>query len=227
MEEVLNLWFPHVMARLPEFYKSIWDTLLMMAWAGILVFLLGVVFGIAITVTRRGGILENEWVYQIIDKLVNIFRSIPFIILLTALLPLTRLISGTAIGVAGAIVPLVFGTVPFFTRQVETALAEVDRGVIEAAEASGLSPLGIIIRVYLKESIPALSRVTTITAINLLGLTTMAGVVGAGGLGDFAIRYGHNRFQVDVTVVTVLVMILIVCAIQITGTFIAKKTTHR
>lgn len=227
MEEVLNLWFPHVMARLPEFYKSIIDTLLMMAWAGILVFLLGVVFGIAITVTRRGGILENEWVYQIIDKLVNIFRSIPFIILLTALLPLTRLISGTAIGVAGAIVPLVFGTVPFFTRQVETALAEVDRGVIEAAEASGLSPLGIIIRVYLKESIPALSRVTTITAINLLGLTTMAGVVGAGGLGDFAIRYGHNRFQVDVTVVTVLVMILIVCAIQITGTFIAKKTTHR
>lgn len=227
MEEVLNLWFPHVMARLPEFYKSIWDTLLMMAWAGILVFLLGVVFGIAITVTRRGGILENEWIYQIIDKLVNIFRSIPFIILLTALLPLTRLISGTAIGVAGAIVPLVFGTVPFFTRQVETALAEVDRGVIEAAEASGLSPLGIIIRVYLKESIPALSRVTTITAINLLGLTTMAGVVGAGGLGDFAIRYGHNRFQVDVTVVTVLVMILIVCAIQITGTFIAKKTTHR
>lgn len=227
MQEVLETWLPHLMGRLPEFYKSIWDTLAMLAWSGVLVFILGVFFGMLLTVTKRDGILPQEWLYQLIDKAVNVFRSVPFIILLTALLPLTRLISGTAIGVQGAIVPLVFGTVPFFTRQVETALAEVDRGVIEAAEAAGLSPLGIIFRVYLKESIPAMARVSTITAINLLGLTTMAGVVGAGGLGDFAIRYGHNRFQVDMTAVTVAVMILIVCAIQITGSFIVKKSTHK
>ena len=226
MNGLLEQWMPHVMFRLPEFYQSIQDTLVMMVWSGIIVFILGLLFGTLITVSRSGGILQNEFIYQLIDKLVNVFRSVPFIILLTALLPLTRLISGTAIGVQGAIVPLVFGTVPFFTRQIEAALAEVDKGVIEAAQAVGLSPIGIIFRVYLRESIPAVARVTTITAINLLGLTTMAGVVGAGGLGDFAIRYGHNRFQVDMTAVTVAVMVLIVCIIQIIGTFVVRRNTH-
>ena len=133
---------------------------------------------------------------------------------------------GSAIGTKGAILPLIFGTVPFFSRQVETALAEVDDGLVEAAAAMGPSPVGIIFRVYLKESIPALTRVTTITVISLIGLTAMAGAIGGGGLGDFAIRYGHQRNQVDVTYVTVIILLVIVMILQGIGNLIIKKTTH-
>ena len=226
MQELLEQWIPNVMDKLPEFGQAIIDTVVMTLWSGIIAFIAGMILGIILTVTKNGGILENRAVFQVLDKLINIFRSVPFIILLTALLPLTRFVTGTAIGVKGAILPLVFGVVPFFTRQVESALAEVDTGLIEAAESIGYSPLEIICRVYLREGIPALARVTTITLINLIGLTAMAGVVGAGGLGDFAIRYGHNRFQTDVTAVTVVVLILMVCIIQMAGSMIARKNTH-
>ena len=226
MQELLNRWIPNVMDKVPEFCQAITDTLVMAAVSGIIAFAAGLFFGIVVTVTREGGILENKVVYHVLDKLINIFRSIPFVILLTALLPLTRLVVGTAIGVKGAILPLVFGVVPFFSRQVESALAEVDDGVVEAAQSIGFSPLTIIFKVYLREGIPALARVTTITVINLIGLTAMAGVVGAGGLGDFAIRYGHNRYQTDVTFVTVVVLILLVCIVQMVGSFIVRKSTH-
>ena len=226
MQELLEQWIPNVMDKLPEFGQAIIDTIVMTLWSGVIAFIAGMILGIILTVTKTGGILENRAVFQVLDKLINIFRSVPFIILLTALLPLTRFVTGTAIGVKGAILPLVFGVVPFFTRQVESALAEVDTGLIEAAESIGYSPLEIIYRVYLREGIPALARVTTITLINLIGLTARAGVVGAGGLGDFAIRYGHNRFQTDVTAVTVVVLILMVCIIQMAGSMIAKKNTH-
>ena len=226
MQELLEQWIPNVMDKLPEFGQAIIDTIVMTLWSGVIAFIAGMILGIILTVTKNGGIMENRAVFQILDKVINIFRSVPFIILLTALLPLTRLVTGTAIGVKGAILPLVFGVVPFFTRQVESALAEVDTGLIEAAESIGYSPLEIIYRVYFREGIPALARVTTITLINLIGLTAMAGVVGAGGLGDFAIRYGHNRFQTDVTAVTVVVLILMVCIIQMAGSMIAKKNTH-
>ena len=141
-------------------------------------------------------------------------------------MPLSRLIMGKAIYVRGAIVPLVFGTVTFFTRQVESALAQVDKGLVEAALAMGSSPLEIVFRVYLRESIAAIARGTTITLISLIGLTAMAGVVGAGGLGDFAIRYGHDRNMTDVTYVTVLVVFLLVSLIQFIGGRIVKKNTH-
>lgn len=226
MQELLEQWIPNVMDKLPEFGQAIIDTIVMTLWSGVIAFIAGMILGIILTVTKNGGIMENRAVFQVLDKLINIFRSVPFIILLTALLPLTRFVTGTAIGVKGAILPLVFGVVPFFTRQVESALAEVDTGLIEAAESIGYSPLEIICRVYLREGIPALARVTTITLINLIGLTAMAGVVGAGGLGDFAIRYGHNRFQTDVTAVTVVVLILMVCIIQMAGSMIARKNTH-
>ncbi len=226
MQELLEQWIPNVMDKLPEFGQAIIDTIVMTLWSGVIAFIAGMILGIVLTVTKNGGIMENRAVFQVLDKLINIFRSVPFIILLTALLPLTRFVTGTAIGVKGAILPLVFGVVPFFTRQVESALAEVDTGLIEAAESIGYSPLEIICRVYLREGIPALARVTTITLINLIGLTAMAGVVGAGGLGDFAIRYGHNRFQTDVTAVTVVVLILMVCIIQMAGSMIARKNTH-
>ena len=214
------------MARLPEFWKAFRDTLTMFGIAGAFVLLFGLFFGVLLITTRRGGILENAVIFQILDKAINVFRSIPFIILLTLLLPLTRLIMGTAIGVKGAIVPLVIGTTPFFSRQVEAALSEISGGVIEAAQSIGMSPAGIIFRVYLREGIPMLARAATITAISLIGSTAMAGAVGAGGLGDFAIRYGHNRFMEDVTWVTVAALVLLVCVVQIVGSLISKLTTH-
>ncbi len=226
MQELLNKWIPNVMDRLPDFWQAIGDTLLMVVWSGAISFVLGLALGVVVTVTRPGGILENRVVYQILDKLINFIRSIPFIILLTAVMPLSRLIMGTAIYVRGAIVPLVFGTTPFFTRQVESALAQVDKGLVEAALSMGSSPLEIVFRVYLRESVAAIARGATITLISLIGLTAMAGVVGAGGLGDFAIRYGHDRNMTDVTYVTVLAVFLLVSLIQFIGGRIVKKNTH-
>ncbi|MGE5629946.1 MAG: methionine ABC transporter permease [Caulobacteraceae bacterium] len=226
MEELLKALIPNVMTKVPELVKSLWQTLYMMGLSGAISFVLGLIFGIILTVTKKRGIMENVVVYNILDKIINTFRSIPFIILLAALIPLTRAVVGTAIGTKGAILPLVFGTVPFFTRQIETALAELDSGLIEASQAMGSSPMEIIYRVYLKESIPSIVRVTTITFISLVGLTAMAGAVGGGGLGDFAIRYGHQRNQVDVTYVTVIILLIVVNLIQGLGNFIIRKTTH-
>ena len=160
------------------------------------------------------------------DKVVNLFRSVPFIILLACLVPISRLIMGTAIGVKGAIVPLVFGCAPFFTRQIESALADVDPGLIEAAQSMGLDNKDIIFRVYLKESIAGIARGTTITIISLIGLTAMAGAIGAGGLGNFAIMYGHQRNMPDITYTTVVVLVIIVTVVQLIGNYIAKKNTH-
>ncbi len=226
MENLLEKLIPNVMARLPDFFKAIGDTLVMVGWSGIIAFVFGLFFGIVVTVTRPGGILENKILYQILDKLINFFRAIPFIILLTWVIPLSRAVMGTAINVKGAIVPLVLGTVPFFSRQVESALAQTDKGLIEAALSMGSSPLEIIFRIYLKESIAPIARATTITAISLVGLTAMAGAVGSGGLGDFAIRYGHDRNMTDVTWVTVITVFLLVSIIQLIGNWIVRKNKH-
>lgn len=226
MRELLNQLLPNVMPRLNELNDAIIDTLVMLGWSGIFIFIIGISLGIVITVTKRGAILENKIIYQILDKTINLLRSIPFIILLTLLLPVTRIVVGTGIGVKGAILPLVFGTVPFYARQIESALGEVDAGIIEASEAMGISPLSIIFKVYLREGIPAIARATTLTTISLIGLTAMAGAIGAGGLGDFAIRLGHNRYMTDVTVVTVIILVILVCIVQILGDYIAKKNTH-
>ncbi|MBQ7561049.1 MAG: ABC transporter permease [Synergistaceae bacterium] len=214
------------MRRLPEFWKACGDTLLMEVWAGSICYVLGLIFGIILTVTKPGGIMENRPVYQVLDKIINLFRSIPFIILLTALMPLSRWIMGTAIYVRGVIVPLVFGATPFFSRQIESALAQTDKGLIEAALSMGSSPFEVIFRVYLRESLAPIIRAITITAISLLGLTAMAGAVGAGGLGDFAIRYGHDRNMIDITWVTVIVLVLGVSLVQWLGEFFARKNTH-
>ena len=226
MQEILNRYLPNVMERLPAFGKAIGDTLIMVAWSGSIAFVLGLVLGVVLIVTRPGGILENKVLYQVLDKVINFFRSIPFIILLTWVIPLSRAIMGTAIDVPGAIVPLVLGTVPFFSRQVESALAETDKGLVEAALSMGSSPMEIIFRVYLREGVAAIARATTITAISLVGLTAMAGAVGAGGLGDFAIRYGHDRGMTDVTWVTVIVMFILVSILQLFGNLVIKKNRH-
>lgn len=226
MQEILNRYLPNVMERLPAFGKAIGDTLIMVAWSGSIAFVLGLVLGVVLIVTRPGGILENKVLYQVLDKVINFFRSIPFIILLTWVIPLSRAIMGTAIDVPGAIVPLVLGTVPFFSRQVESALAETDKGLVEAALSMGSSPMEIIFRVYLREGVAAIARATTITAISLVGLTAMAGAVGSGGLGDFAIRYGHDRGMTDVTWVTVIVVFILVSILQLLGNLVIKKNRH-
>lgn len=226
MQEILNRYLPNVMERLPAFGKAIGDTLIMVAWSGSIAFVLGLVLGVVLIVTRPGGILENKVLYQALDKVINFFRSIPFIILLTWVIPLSRAIMGTAIDVPGAIVPLVLGTVPFFSRQVESALAETDKGLVEAALSMGSSPMEIIFRVYLREGVAAIARATTITAISLVGLTAMAGAVGSGGLGDFAIRYGHDRGMTDVTWVTVIVVFILVSILQLFGNLVVKKSRH-
>ena len=226
MQEILNRYLPNVMERLPAFGKAIGDTLIMVAWSGSIAFVLGLVLGVVLIVTRPGGILENKVLYQALDKVINFFRSIPFIILLTWVIPLSRAIMGTAIDVPGAIVPLVLGTVPFFSRQVESALAETDKGLVEAALSMGSSPMEIIFRVYLREGVAAIARATTITAISLVGLTAMAGAVGSGGLGDFAIRYGHDRGMTDVTWVTVIVVFILLSILQLFGNLVIKKNRH-
>jgi D-methionine transport system permease protein len=226
MAELLAKIIPNVMRKPDELLVSIIQTLVMIGVSGSISFCFGIVFGVLLVTAAPGGILENRPVFYILDKIINFFRSIPFIILLAALIPLTRFVVGTAIGTKGAILPLVFGTIPFFSRQIESALAEVDGGIIEAAKSMGSSPLGIIFRVYLRESIPSIPRVTAITLVSLTGLTAMAGAVGAGGLGDFAIRYGHQRNQWDVTLVTVLVLLVLVSSIQGFGSWVSKKATH-
>ena len=226
MTGFFNRIIPNVLDKLPDFFEAIRDTLIMVGWSGIIAFVLGLFLGIVITVTKPGGILENKVLYQILDKLINFFRSIPFIILLTWVIPISRAIMGTAINVEGAIVPLIMGTVPFFSRQVESALAETDHGLIEAALSMVSGPLEIIFRVYLRESVSAIARGTTITAISLVGLTAMAGAVGSGGLGDFAIRYGHDRNMTDVTWVTVITVFILVSIIQLLGNLVVKKSRH-
>jgi len=200
-------------------------TLQMFGIAGIISFILGTALGVLLVVTKKDGILENLIIYNIFEKLINLIRSIPFLILLVLLIPFTRAIMNTAIGVPGAIVPLIFGTTPFFARQIESAISELDSGLIEASLAMGMSPIEIIFSVYLRESIPSITRVTQITAINLIALTTFAGAVGAGGLGDFAIQFGQNLRLTDLLWLTIVIILLIVSIIQGIGNIVIKLTS--
>ena len=227
MSELLNEFFPNVVAYSDKFSASISATIQMALIAGIFTFIFGFIFGVILTATRSDGISPNKIVFTIVDIFTNIFRSIPFVILLIFLIPFTRAIVGTAVGVVGAIVPLVFGATPFYTRQIESALATVDSGKIEAARSMGSSTIGIIFRIYIKESVPEIIRATTITFISLIGLTTMAGAVGAGGLGSFAINYGQNLHHQDIVNVCVIILLVVVSLIQILGNKLAKATTNK
>ncbi|MCD7864396.1 MAG: ABC transporter permease subunit [Lachnospiraceae bacterium] len=218
---------PNVVDYWDRFITSCQATAQMFVIAGSISFVLGLFFGVILTVMKPDGIHPNRGVYSTVNLVINFFRSIPFLILLIFLIPLTRMIVGTAIGVKGACVPLVFGTVPFFTRQVESALAGVDPGKVEAARSMGSGLVGLIFRVYLHEAVPDLIRVTVITAISLIGLTTMAGAVGAGGIGSFAINYGQNLHHQDIVNVCVVVLLVCTAILQTLGNFLARKTTNR
>ncbi|WP_294182445.1 methionine ABC transporter permease [uncultured Clostridium sp.] len=226
MSEFLAKIAPNLVNLYPEMIKAIFETFYMVAISGIISTIVGTIMGITLVVTREGGILENKVVNSILGKIVNIFRSIPFIILLAAIIPLTRLLTGTTIGTKGALVPLIFGCTPFIARQIESSLLEVDNGVIEAAQSMGSGPFEIIFRVMLLEGLPGIIHSLTITVISLIGLSAMAGTVGGGGLGDFAIRYGYQYFQTDVMVATIIVLLIIVNVIQFIGDTLSRLTTH-
>lgn len=226
MSEFLNDIIPNVMSKLPDFCQAVSETFIMLGIAGAISLVFGVLFGVILIVTRKKAILENKAIYFILSKIVDLFRAIPFIILVGLVASPTRFLVGTTIGMRGALVPLIIGTIPFFARQVESALSEVDNGLLEASQAMGSSPMEIIFRVYLKESIPGIIRAVTITLISLLGFITMVGAIGGGGIGDFAIRFGYNSQEFDVTIVCVIILLIITSLIQTVGNIFVKKTTH-
>ena len=209
-----------------DLLKGTWDTLVMTGISTIFAYLIGLPLGVILTITQPNGIRPNRAVNQILGWIVNVGRSLPFIILMVLLIPVSRAIVGTGSGVTGSYVALIAGTVPFFARQIESVLADVDYGLVEASASMGFSPLEIIFSVYLKESIPGITRVTMITFVSLIGITAMAGAIGAGGLGDFAIRYGYQMGYRDMIWVTVIIILIIISVIQGVGNLIIRRTTH-
>lgn len=218
--------FENVIRLKGDFITETLSTLYMTFMTAIIAGLIGLVLGIILVITAPGGIKENKLLNSILDKLINLGRSIPFVIMIGIVAPLAILIVGSRIGENAAIVALVFGSFPFFARQVESALVQVDKGIIEAALAMGDSTWDIIIGVYLKEGLPGLIRASALTLISLVGLTAMAGVVGAGGLGKLAINVGYNRYQYDVTFVATVIILVIVYLIQLIANILIKKTSY-
>ncbi|AMB95476.1 methionine ABC transporter permease [Aerococcus urinae] len=224
--EFLEKIMPNVVAISDQFVEATWETLFMTVITCLFAFAIGLVVGVFLVLYMPGGLKENKAVYNVLDKVVNIGRSIPFVILIALLGGFTRLIMGTAIGTAGALVPLIVGTIPFYARQVQNALLEIDPGVIEAALAMGSTTTEIVSRVYLKEAIPGLIRVSALTVINVIGLTAMAGVVGGGGLGDLAINRGYQRYQNDVILVATLLILIMVFISQAVADRLVKHFEH-
>lgn len=202
-------------------------TLIMTCVATILAYVIGIPLGILLVVTGPNGLRPNRIVSTIVGWIVNIGRSVPFIILLVALIPFTRFIVGTSLGVPGAVVPLVVTAAPFAARMVEQSLEETDSGLVEAAQSFGASTWQIVWKVYLKETLPSLVRGAAITFVTLFGYSAMAGTVGAGGLGDIAIRYGYQRFQTDVMIFAVLLCVVLVIVFQAIGDVTARKIDKR
>ena len=211
----------------PEILRATRDTLLMLGGAMILTVVFGVPLGVLLYLSGKGRLAANPVLNTVLSLVVNILRSVPFIILLIVMLPVTVLLVGTSLGVAGAIPPLVVGAAPFYARLVETALREVDKGVVEATQAMGGSTFQIVTRALLPEAMPGIIAGATVTAIALVSYTAMAGVVGAGGLGDLAIRFGYQRFQTDVMIVTVVLLLVLVQILQMIGDAVVARVSHR
>ncbi|MBD8135862.1 MULTISPECIES: methionine ABC transporter permease [Peribacillus] len=203
------------------------DTLYMVAISLIFSGLIGLPLGILLVITRKGHILENKWIFNVLNPIINILRSVPFIILLVALIPFTRMIVGSAIGTNAAIVPLIFYAAPYIARLVENSLLEVDKGIIEAAQAMGATTWQIIYRFLIPEGLSSLILTFTTATIGLVGSTAMAGAVGAGGVGDLALAYGYQRFDTMTMIVTVAALVIIVQLLQSTGNFVSRKIRRR
>ena len=203
------------------------ETVQMTVISTVVAVLLGVPLGVILVITSRGHIMQNEAVNKVLGAIVNATRSIPFIILMVAIIPFTRLVAGTSIGTTAACVPLTLAAIPFLARLVETAIKEVNGGVIEAAQSIGATPLQIIWKVLLPEALPTLIDNITVLIVNLISYSAMAGAIGGGGLGDIAIRYGYQRFQGDVMLATIIILIVLVQVIQSLGDYLSRKVNKK
>jgi len=203
------------------------DTLYMVALASLFTLIIGLPLGVLLFVTRRDGVLPAPRINQLLGSIINVGRSLPFIVLLIALIPFTRIIVGTTLGSTAAVVPITIGAFPFFARIVETALDEVDKGRIEAILSMGGNAWHVISKVLLPEALPALLAGVTLTIVMLIGFSSMAGVIGGGGLGDLAIRYGYQRFNNEIMIGTVVILVAMVQVVQSTGDRLVRRLAHR
>ncbi len=209
-----------------ELLRSTGETLYMVLASGALAFILGLPLGVALFITRAHNLLPHPLINKCLATLINVTRSIPFIILMLAIIPLTRLLVGTSIGTNAAIVPLTLAAIPFFARMVENSLNELSPGLIETGQAMGASVYQVIHSILLTEAMPGIVNSLTITLINLVAYSAMAGAVGGGGLGDLAIRYGYQRFDIHVMLATIVILVVFVQAIQYTGDACVKRFSH-
>jgi D-methionine transport system permease protein len=209
------------------FLQALQDTLEMTIAAGLIAFIAGLPLGLVLVASGPGGIWEHRWVNRTLGTIVNAFRGVPFIVLLVALIPLTRLIAGTSIGTEAAIVPLAIGATPYYARIAEVSLREVDHGLIEAVKSMGGSRWTIIREVLVPEALPGLLSGFTVTLVTMIGASAMAGAIGAGGLGDLAIRYGYQRFNTGIMVGVIIVLIALVSLVQLGGDRLARLFDHR
>ena len=216
MNDIITLLLPHIERLGPELVECFWQTATMVAVSGTIAWFLGVAIGVLLVITRKDGLWEKRWLFLFFDKSIDIIR----------LIPLSRFLVGTGSGVTGSFVALVFGTVPFFARQIESVLSDLDDGLIEASQAMGFSIPQIVFGVYLRESIPGITRVTLITFVSFIGITAIAGAIGAGGLGDFAIRYGYQMGYRDMIWLTVIIILAVITIVQCFGQWIIRKTSH-
>ncbi|MDQ0246699.1 D-methionine transport system permease protein [Bacillus fengqiuensis] len=207
----------------PLFVQSLHETITMVAISLVIATIIGIPLGVLLVITRPNHLAPNKWVFHVLNTLINIIRSLPFIILMVAIIPFTEFIVGSAIGIEGAVVPLIIYTAPYIARLMETALLEVDRGVIEAYWAMGASRTQIVFRIMVREARPGILLCLTIATIGLIGATAMAGAIGAGGLGDLALRYGYQQWDLPVMIVTVIILICLVQLIQSVGNWATKK----
>lgn len=214
-------------SMLELFATSLWETLVMVAISGLAGAAIGIPLGVFLRLTDRGGVLENAPLNKTVGGVVNAVRSTPFIILLVAIIPFTRFITGSSIGTAAAVVPLTLAAAPFIARLVEASLREVDAGLIEAAQAMGATTPQIVFKVLLPEALPGIVAGLTITLVSLTGYSAMAGAIGGGGLGDLGIRYGYQRFLPDVMLAVVLVLIVFVQVVQSLGDWAVRRLSHK
>lgn len=208
-------------------FTSFLETLLLVGVPSLIAVVIGIPLGVVLVVTARGAMLQNLAVNRVLGAVVNITRSVPFIILMVAIIPFTRLIAQTSIGTIAAIVPLSVAAIPFMARIAENAMREVDTGLLTAARAMGASPMQIITKVLLPESLPGLVAATIVTIISLIGYSAMAGAIGGGGLGDVGIRYGYQRFQPEVMLAVVVVLVVLVQVVQGLGDWLVRRMSHR
>jgi D-methionine transport system permease protein len=210
----------------PLLSRGLLETLFMVGASSAAAFAIGLPLGVALSVTAENSILPNRSIYGVMSFAVNMGRSVPFVILMVSIIPLTRMIAGTSIGTGASIVPLTLSAVPFVGRIVESSLREIDEGVVEAALSMGASPLEIIYKVLLPEALPSRISGLTLTVVNLIGYSAMAGAIGGGGLGDIAIRYGYQRFMRDVMAATVVILVLMVQLFQLAGDKLSDSMRH-